>query len=112
MLPAGKNKIRLLSRTEGYNLNWFQFSLISGIESAHVSEMALYPNPAHDSFFLKFNQAANRQIEIFNMKGQLIQQTTSKHLQTNIDIQHIQPGLYIVKVADKKNTFSKKLQVI
>ncbi|MEA4850667.1 MAG: cellulase family glycosylhydrolase, partial [Paludibacter sp.] len=53
-LTAGKNIIRLLSRSDGYNLNWIQFSQLTAVESPESQQIALYPNPARGSFFLQF----------------------------------------------------------
>jgi len=111
-LPAGKNKLRLLSRTDGYNLNWFQFSLTTAIQLPKASEIKMYPNPTHGDFNLTFNNALKRTIQLFDMNGRMIQQVACNLADVTLNTRNILPGVYIVKISDQNAIVSKRLQII
>lgn len=111
-LTAGKNIIRLLSRSDGYNLNWIQFSQLTAAESPEAQQISLYPNPARASFFLLFDEEKPRHIALLDLHGRvLIRHSTQLSLE-KIDIPGIQPGMYVVKISDARGVMTKKLQII
>jgi hypothetical protein len=111
-LTAGKNIIRLLSRTDGYNLNWIQFTQLTPTESPIVQNFSIYPNPASDAFFLRFNDERVRFIELIDLQGRKLNGISSQQSFEKIDIQDLKAGIYILKVSDNQNVLSKKLQVL
>jgi len=111
-LSKGKNIIRVLTVTEGFNLNWLQFMQTTGVEKIRTDNLTLYPNPAHNSFFLQFSQQQLRNIELFDLQGRILSKNESNQLLTEINIQGFIPGLYMVKVSDQGNVLTKKLQII
>jgi len=111
-LVAGKKIIRILSDTEGYNLNWLQFMQTTATEEIKTETLSMYPNPAHDTLFLRFNQEYMRVIELLDLQGRVLSKKESQQLLTEINIQDIIPGLYIVKTSGQGNTLIKKLQII
>jgi len=111
-LTQGKNTIRLLSRSDGYNLNWIQFSQLTPVESLITKSFSLYPNPAHDSFFLQFSEEKLRRIELLDLQGRILKIVSSQLSPEKINIQGIKPGIYLIKVADSQNHFTKKIQII
>ena len=111
-LSAGKNIIRLLSRSSGYNLNWIQFSQLTPVESVKTSNFSLYPNPAHESIFLRFNNEESRNIELLDLQGRKLGLVSSNQSLEKIDIHGIKTGMYIVKVTDQQNVITKKFQII
>ncbi|MEA4840004.1 MAG: carbohydrate-binding protein [Bacteroidales bacterium] len=111
-LTAGKNIIRLLSRSDGYNLNWIQFGQLTPIESPEIQSIALYPNPAHNSFFLQFNEEKQRHIALLDLHGRVVSQYSTHSSVEKFDIPGIQPGMYIVKISDYHDVITKKLQII
>lgn len=111
-LTAGKNIIRLLSRTDGYNLNWIQFAQLTPIESPEAQQIALYPNPAQNSFFLQFNGEKFRHISLLDLQGRVVSQYSTQLSLEKIDIAGIQPGMYIVRISDSHEVITKKLQII
>ena len=111
-LTAGKNIVRLLSRTNGFNLNWIQFEQLTPVESPKIQQIALYPNPARGSFFLQFEEEKSRHLTLFDLQGRVVSQSSIRLSVEKIDIAGIQPGIYIVRVSDSRNVISKKLQII
>ncbi|MBV5342220.1 T9SS type A sorting domain-containing protein, partial [bacterium] len=90
--------IRLLSRTDGYNLNWIQFSQLTAVNALQRKSFSLYPNPAHKAFFLQFNEEKSRDICLLDLQGRVVNQYSTQLSIEKIDIRGIQPGMYIVRV--------------
>jgi len=111
-LTAGKNIIRLLSRTDGYNLNWIQFTQTTAVISPKITDISLYPNPAHDAFFLQFNLGQERKIELIDLQGRVLMQNITDEPMTKIDISGMKPGVYLVKIVDQWNVVTKKIQIV
>jgi len=111
-LTAGKNIIRLLSRTDGYNLNWIQFSQLTPVESPKAKQITIYPNPAHGSFFLQFSEEKSRYIALLDLQGRVVSQHLIQNNLEKINILGVQRGTYIVRVSDSSDVITKKLQVI
>jgi len=111
-LTAGKNIIRLLSRTDGFNLNWIQFGLLTPVHSPVIQQMSLYPNPSRGSFFIQFNDERFRSVSLLDMQGRLVGWYSTKSDLEKIDILGIQPGMYVVKVNDAQHVITTKLQII
>lgn len=111
-LTAGKNIIRLLSRSDGYNLNWIQFSQLTAAESPEAQQISLYPNPAQGSFFLQFNDETPRHIALYDLHGRVLIRYSTQLSLEKINVQGIQPGMYVVRISDARGVITKKLQII
>lgn len=110
-LTAGKNIIRLLSRSDGYNLNWIQFSQLTAAESPEAQQITLYPNPAQGSFFLQFNDENPRHIALYDLHGRVLIRYSTQLSFEKINVQGIQPGMYVVRISDARGVITKKLQI-
>lgn len=110
-LTAGKNSIRLLSRSDGYNLNWIQFTQLTPVSSAHAKNSTLYPNPAHDSFFLQFGDCGKRNIELFDYQGRILRFISTSEPLEKIDIRGLKAGIYLVRISkmEKNETITFKV---
>jgi len=111
-LTAGKNTIRLLSRSDGYNLNWIQFTLLTPLKSTKTKDHSLYPNPAHDAFFLQFGDNGLHHIELIDFQGRPLSRVSTNQVLEKIDIRGLKAGIYIVKISETQSIVTKKLQVI
>ena len=111
-LTAGKNILRLLSRTDGYNLNWIQFSQITAVISPKATEISVYPNPAHDTFYINFSIARNNRIELIDLQGRILSQAVNQEQMAKINIKGVKPGMYLVKIVDQSNIQTLKIHII
>jgi hypothetical protein len=71
-------------------------------------ELELWPNPAKD--VITFNSSGNgkTRLEIFDMTGHLVHQTTNE---TQINISQLSNGIYIVRVFDAENYYTTRLVI-
>jgi Zn-dependent metalloprotease len=59
-------------------------------------EVFIYPNPASNSIFLELPKIAKSPIQIFDLNGRLINEITSLNLNFQIDISHLEAGVYLI----------------
>jgi hypothetical protein len=66
----------------------------------------LFPNPAKEHLNIKFNvDGIQKQINIFNMQGQLIQSINTKRAAHVIDLASLKSGIYFVEVENTVQRF-------
>ncbi|MFT5725407.1 MAG: hypothetical protein ACI9JN_002532 [Bacteroidia bacterium] len=82
--------------------NHLKSSLILGTEKA-VSETKTYvsPNPVKDNFSIQTTNSQNETVEIYDLKGQLIETFLTNRNVITHNISIYKPGLYLVKVNNK-----------
>lgn len=72
-----------------------------------------YPNPASDYVTFESDLLDNDlTISIFNSIGQSVYQQKSQASKTNIDIQHLVPGIYLLKITTTNQLFKDKFIIV
>ncbi len=69
-------------------------------------DVILYPNPATDAIVIKASVAIE-QIEIYSLQGKLVERITD--MNGPIDVQHLVPGAYLIRVSAKDKWGNKLL---
>jgi len=70
-------------------------------DSGLLSQIRIYPNPAKDELNLVFEDldiSSDTRIELMNSVGSVVLENDILQKQTRLDIQHIQPGMYVLKI--------------
>ncbi len=70
--------------------------------SALLSQIRIYPNPTSDELNIIFDAFTNNgdaNIELTNSNGSIVLKQDILQKQTKLDIQNIQPGMYVLKIA-------------
>lgn len=64
------------------------------------SGIQLFPNPAKDRVFLKFNQTprAGTRVTIYSISGKVVYQSTTGAIENQLNLQGIPSGLYFLKI--------------
>jgi len=73
----------------------------------------VFPNPAKDILYIKFNKSTNKNtsIELFDIKGKLLlKQNLNK--EQSINIGRIAKGFYVLRLTNDKETFIKKIIIV
>lgn len=92
---------------------------IDNIRIGHPDELAaqatlpetfsLFPNPATESVTLRFAHEQNAKIEVYNLAGQVVQETHSAGQQeVQLDTQNLSEGYYLVRVGNHTVPFIKQ----
>ena len=82
----------------------------TGLYNLSTDEVFIYPNPASQYFTLQFI-GAKCDIQIFNIEGKLVKGCSLTHANEKIDINHLNPGIYFVKLHDKEGYKSGRILV-
>lgn len=73
-----------------------------GIEESHADALQIYPNPASD--VLHIQAEGLQRVELMDMSGRTLVSTSTPHL----DLSHLTPGAYFVRVITTRNTSVKR----
>ena len=84
-------------------------SLSISNEELNESSINIYPNPAEDSFTIKFQNLKTTKVEIYNILGELIYQNSQKRNVIEVKNIRFETGVYLVKAFsnDNKVLYSK-----
>lgn len=110
----GKNYYRLKMNTKDLML---KMSNIVVLENKKTGiDISIYPNPVSDKLTIAFGDKEKHRytISLFNMMNQLVKVSdynTVSNNKTDISVQDIAPGFYVIKIynPDTKEVFSSKL---
>ena len=83
-------------------------------DNGSTSMIAIYPNPAKQSFILMSTDKNVHHLEVYNGIGELVLKREVSNGQETIDISKLAAAMYVVKVKDKSDEvlFQEKLNVI
>jgi lysophospholipase L1-like esterase len=78
---------------------------LSGNTGAFSSQdqLSIYPNPVRHTLHIKSDEAMGR-IQVFTMLGRLVADVFPKTTSTSMDLSHLAPGIYTLKVYDEKES--------
>ncbi|MBI1267457.1 MAG: T9SS type A sorting domain-containing protein [Cryomorphaceae bacterium] len=83
----------------------------TGVFDAELEGFSIHPNPASTAVRVK-TSIANGELEIRNMSGQLVHRQKLNGNQSDISIEHLPRGIYILRVSsDEKEQYNQKLIV-
>ncbi len=121
-LPAGRYTLRMTCLTGGYNLNWFEFSSVTGIEEDLVvlpDRYALfqnYPNPFNPLTTFRFllKDSGPVTLKIFNVLGQKVATLINRRMpagdhQVVWKADDFSSGLYFYQLKAGEFTSTKRL---
>ncbi len=123
-LTSGKSTLKLLAEQGGFNLNWFEFALITDAKSEDEipSEYVLnqnYPNPFNLTTIISYTIPTSKfvNLSVFNVQGQLVQMIINKHQQSGKysiawDATGKSTGVYFYKLESGNFTDVKKCILI
>ena len=69
------------------------------------------PNPSNGIFTVSIPDYQNSQLEIYNIKGQLIKNQNIINFNTKIELNNTQKGLYFIKINTNNSIIWKKIIV-
>ena len=70
-------------------------------------ELALYPNPTSDVLYIETPQTTINTVEIFDVQGKSIKQTSITHT-NNINVIDLANGMYFIKIATANGQVTRK----
>lgn len=100
-LPAGKHKLRLYVRVDGFNLNWFSFTAKSTALKlkSHQVESLLYPNPTKGCLYFSSGSAEVVGMDVYSLSGKKLM-TVPFQSNSFFDITDLNTGHYLAMIFD------------
>ncbi|HPW66362.1 MAG TPA: T9SS type A sorting domain-containing protein, partial [Salinivirgaceae bacterium] len=77
---------------------------MTGVEGAAENIVRLYPNPVESIFTIERNISDEVVIEIYNSGGSLMSTTKTESAITNIDVETLASGTYLIRIIGTNNT--------
>lgn len=113
--------IFILNSTDAgaFGMNTPGYFCLDNLESAVASstlgsldqrQLSVYPNPSHDIIKISLEGSKNLEVDIFDLKGQLILHKGNVNSSAVLDIGNLNHGLYLIQVKDGQEIQSKLFQ--
>lgn len=111
-IPPGKHYLKILIKSGGFNLNWFELSdTKTGSSQFSNVKLSCYPNPVNNELTIESPALINSKIELLNITGAVlktIQNGDASYLIIPIELPN---GSYLVKITNPEGTITQKIQV-
>ncbi len=75
--------------------------VVTGLEENTISAASIYPNPAHDVAFVKFESETNAVITLLDLNGKVLQSTSSSGTSHKVSLEGIPSGIYLLSAESK-----------
>ena len=108
-LTAGDYLLRLVVDKAGFNLNWMNFALVTGMNALDVSGsgIKIYPNPVTDELKI-YSRIRMKTVSLFNLSGlKIFAGNIESHVMT-LNVRNLSPGLYFLEIYTIKNQRIRK----
>ena len=63
--------------------------------------ITVYPNPVHNQLNVSLNIAASAKMYVFAAGGKMVYETIARPGNNRVDVRHLQPGIYFIKVVNQ-----------
>ncbi len=124
VLPAGEYTLRLTSLSGEYNLNWYQFNLLTGIEDDAGIPLSYtleqnYPNPFNPSTTIRYSlkESGPVTLKIFNILGETVatlvdERQKTGHYSLTFDGNSLVSGVYFYRLSTRDISLTRKMILI
>ncbi len=115
MIKIRKSDKKIIAATHGRGLFTCTYDLISvGQEELNTEiEFSVYPNPSVGkiNFTLPKNDQQVEHLQLFNIKGELIYESTTAPKNNFVDLSNYSAGSYVLKLKTSSNKYSSKISI-
>ncbi len=89
-----------------------QFTVVddgsTGVETLETEIFSIYPNPANDKIQVKLKHSKSQEIQIIDIKGELMFKGILTEMISTIDVSKLSNGVYFIKVGSLTTKFIKQ----
>ena len=103
-VPEGRYTLRLTITKNQFNLNWFDFNIISSNHALEQSiQLTILPNPSNGNFNIEADLPSSQDVElkVLDVQGRLIYREefySSEKLDKNLFIPSVSSGTYLLRL--------------
>ncbi len=83
---------------------------ISAIDRNLAEKFKIYPNPAHNYLYIQNKKGLNYKIKMTDLTGKIVYVKNANE-DVNINISGFAAGIYLIKISNHQNSFTKKLLI-
>jgi hypothetical protein len=87
-----------------------EFSALTSVEAPQQLGLKVFPNPAHDQLTVVMEEAGSAQLSLMDMQGRLVLKTEVQ-AQTELSLDHVPAGIYLLKVTQGDKLHLQKLVI-
>ena len=85
--------------------------LITGIESNIDDSLTVYPNPSSGLFKIEADIVSEQAVTVVDMNGKLLYNNVIRSRITEVDLQYLQKGTYLLQVINGKKISTRKILI-
>jgi hypothetical protein len=103
-------KVKVLSG--GFNMNWFAFNFLSGlnVNSFITNSLTISPNPVLEEFHIKLNnQQSINNIKIIDINGRTVKKMQPNERAGVYEMSNLKPGVYFLLLDTENGSYQRKL---
>lgn len=82
------------------------------VSTPRDSEVSMYPNPAFSALTLVLPSSDNADIQIVDMRGEIVYTTTAQQQNVTLNISNLATGTYVVRIKTAQGTTGKTLHIV
>lgn len=83
--------------------------LLLDTEENNIESTILFPNPVNDTLYVNVPLAEDISLTIYSILGERVYTNTTQSIQSQIDISHLERGMYLVELKTKDQTTYKRI---
>jgi hypothetical protein len=80
-------------------------------QQTNLLQMFVYPNPSNGNFTIETGENKNSKVEIYSLLGELVYKSNLQKEKTNINLQNVNKGTYLVHIISDNGTTVKRIIV-
>ncbi len=89
------------------------YAKTTGIATPALADaLAIYPNPSHGQLTVENGRGSPVQLAVYNLTGKLMLEEAVTGAQAVVDLSVLEPGMYLVKMANTNGQVVKKISVV
>lgn len=82
-----------------------------GYEDWTNNTLKIYPNPTQGQITIELDYTANNSIMIYNNLGAVVYKSTLKANKNDLNLEHLSPGVYILKIESDQTPIIRKIEL-
>jgi len=111
-ISHGKHYLKLIATKAGFNINYMDVELPTGIRKVTEANANIYPNPVSDEMIINSGGFQPNKIEVFDVMGNMvISRVAVGEPVLHVPV-HLPNGMYLVKISNETQHQLKEIMIV